>query len=61
MLESLTDKYTTAGTPHAGLLMHGAQHVPKNQRVDNCLIWGDYYYLEGLLRALGRWSKCPHF
>ncbi len=61
MLESLTDHYTTAGTPHAGLLLHGAQHVPVNQRMDNCLIWGDYYYFEGLLRALGKWSKCPHF
>jgi unsaturated chondroitin disaccharide hydrolase len=61
MLESLTDCYTTAGTPHAALLMHGAQHVPIGQRVDHCLIWGDYYYFEGLLRALGKWSKCPHF
>ncbi len=61
MLESLTNKYTTAGTPHAALLLHGAQHVPVKQRMDNCLICGDYYYLEGLLRALGKWSKCPHF
>lgn len=61
MLESLTDDYTTAGTPHAALLLHGAQHVPVQQRMDSCLIWGDYYYFEGLLRALGVWSQCPHF
>lgn len=61
MLESLTDKYTTDGTLHAALLLHGAQHVPVNQRIDSCLIWGDYYYFEGILRALGKWSKCPHF
>ncbi len=61
ILESLTDHYTTQGTPHAALLLHGAQHVPAGQRMDNCLIWGDYYYFEGLLRALGQWSKCPHF
>lgn len=61
ILESLTDNYTTKGTPHAGLLLHGAQHVPKDQRNDSCLIWGDYYYFEGLLRALGKWSACPHF
>jgi unsaturated chondroitin disaccharide hydrolase len=61
MLESLSDNYTTEGTCHAALLLHGAQHVPIGQRMDNCLIWGDYYYFEGLLRALGIWSKCPHF
>lgn len=61
ILESLTDRYTTIGTPHAALLLHGAQHVPVNQRMDSCLIWGDYYYFEGILRALGKWSKCPHF
>jgi len=61
ILESLTDNYTTEGTPHRALLLHACQHVPNNQRMDNSLIWGDYYYFEGILRALGEWSACPHF
>ncbi len=67
ILESLTDHYLTEGTPHQGILLHGAQFVPKvgrhdsNGRENNCLVWGDYYYLEGILRALGKWSACEHF
>ncbi len=67
MLESLTDHYLTKDTPHQGILLHGAQFVPSpgrhdwNGREDNCLVWGDYYYLEAILRALGKWSACRHF
>lgn len=67
MVESLTDNYLTRGTPHQGILLHGAQFVPdvdrhdKNGREDNCLVWGDYYYIEAVMRALGKWSAGKHF
>jgi unsaturated chondroitin disaccharide hydrolase len=51
ILEKLTTNYTTAATPHAeGLLLHGAGFV-KVGFADNMLPYGDYFYLEGLLRA----------
>jgi unsaturated chondroitin disaccharide hydrolase len=53
MLEKLTTEYTSAATPHAeGLLLHGAGFV-KADVADNMLPYGDYFYLEGLLRANG--------
>lgn len=61
MVESLTDNYLTKGTPHQGLLLHGCQDVPKGHRMDNCLVWGDFFYLEALMRALGKWSACKYF
>ena len=42
----------------AGILMHGCFHRPRGEGVDSaqtaaaavCLIWGDYYFLEGLIK-----------
>ena len=34
-----------------GLLLHGAGNVPAGQEVDVSLIYGDYYFVEALLRA----------
>jgi unsaturated chondroitin disaccharide hydrolase len=34
-----------------GILLHGAGHVPAGQEVDVSLVYGDYYFVEALLRA----------
>lgn len=52
ILNGLIDSYTTAGIAQAeGLLKHGAGNVPRGH-CDTMLPFGDYYYLEALLRAL---------
>jgi unsaturated chondroitin disaccharide hydrolase len=35
-----------------GILKHGIYHLPKGAGVDESVIWGDYYLLEGLRLAL---------
>ena len=48
-LGSLTDDYR-AGADSNGLLTDGAYNRPKGD-YDECTIWGDYFYTEGLVRA----------
>ena len=48
--------------PHRqGLLRHGAQHVPHGHTPDGYTIFGDYFFLEALLTAMGNrpdfWGK----
>jgi unsaturated chondroitin disaccharide hydrolase len=51
MLESLVSPaYLAAGTRNAGLLLHGVGHLPAEHEVDVGLVYGDYYFLEALLR-----------
>ena len=53
MMTSLAQGYTTRGLPQAeGLLLHGVYSMPGNRGVDECTIWGDYYYVESLFRLL---------
>ena len=40
------------GGHHSGLLLHGVYSKPDNRGVDECTIWGDYYYMEALFRLL---------
>ncbi len=57
ILSSLTDGYTTKDVPHSnGVLLHGLQHKPKGLGVDECCIWGDYYYFEALVRVVKDWK-----
>lgn len=54
ILHSLIASYTTAELPQAeGLLRHGAAHV-KHGMCDTMLPYGDYFFIEALLRATGR-------
>jgi len=48
-LGSLAADYTT-GEDSNGLLKAGAYH-PTDDDYDECTIWGDYFYVEGLVRA----------
>lgn len=50
---NLHDKYSTIGTSADGLLLHGVYVKDKGDGGlgdDECCIWGDYFYLEALMR-----------
>ncbi len=57
MLKSLIENYTTINHPESnGLLLHAVYSIPHNGGVDECNIWGDYYYMEALVRVLKDWE-----
>jgi unsaturated chondroitin disaccharide hydrolase len=39
------------------LLLHGVYHMPNGAGVDEACIWGDYFYLEALMRLRHVWSS----
>lgn len=54
-VESLIRNYSTHSAPHGdpqagGLLLHGSYSVRGGDSPDDYTIWGDYYYLEALMR-----------
>jgi unsaturated chondroitin disaccharide hydrolase len=52
-LGSLAASYTTEGTDSNGILDEGACRWP--DEVEQCTIWGDYFYVEGLIGATTDW------
>ncbi|HYC96125.1 MAG TPA: glycoside hydrolase family 88 protein, partial [Sphingomicrobium sp.] len=38
------------------LLLHGVYHMPNGAGVDEACIWGDYFYLEALMRLRHVWA-----
>lgn len=60
MMDSLAKNYTTKDLPQVdGLLLHGVYAMPHNRGVDECTIWGDYYYVEALCRLL--YGSCEYW
>ncbi|CAN7243878.1 glycoside hydrolase family 88 protein [Paenibacillus sp. LjRoot56] len=56
IVRSLTDSYTAAQEPSCtGVLLHAVYSVPQNMGVDECNLWGDYYYFEALVRLRRDW------
>ena len=54
---SLASSYTTKNLKEStGLLLHGVYSKPGKNGVDECTIWGDYFYLEALVRILKGWN-----
>ena len=49
ILESLWQTYTSRDTGEASLLLHGTRSKPHNL-MDHGLIYGDYYFVEALMR-----------
>lgn len=50
-MKALVELYSTMDLPDAeGLLKHGSYHVRGNRAPDDYMIWGDYFYLEALVR-----------
>lgn len=57
MVMTLADQYFAHdGVPGAGLLRHGVYHKPNGIGVDECCLWGDYFYLEALMRLRRIWE-----
>jgi len=57
MLKSLIDNYAVSSKDSSnGLLFHAVYSKPHNRGVDECCIWGDYYYMEALVRAYKDWE-----
>lgn len=53
MLNSLIENYTTKDLVNSnGLLKEAVYGRPKNNGVEECCIWGDYFYMEALMRVL---------
>ncbi|WP_424005386.1 glycoside hydrolase family 88 protein (plasmid) [Haloarcula salina] len=55
-LGSLAERYSTDRSESNGLLSDGA-YDPTDGDYDECCIWGDYFYVEGLVRATEHWSR----
>jgi unsaturated chondroitin disaccharide hydrolase len=56
MLVELDRAYLAPMTGSNGILAHGVYHWPNGVGVDECCIWGDYFYLEALMRLRGGWQ-----
>jgi len=52
ILNSLSKNYL-ANENEDGILKHGCFHKPAGIGVDECLIWGDYYFMEALMKIRG--------
>lgn len=60
IMTSLARDYTTKDAPQAdGLLLHGVYAKPDGIGIDECMIWGDYYYMEALFRLL--YGTCAYW
>lgn len=47
----LVEHYSTMNKPHAeGFIERGSYSVRSGNAPDDYMIWGDYYYLEALMR-----------
>jgi unsaturated chondroitin disaccharide hydrolase len=49
-MRSLITNYTPTNEAVQGFLEHGSYGVLGNSSPDDCMIWGDYFYLEALIR-----------
>lgn len=57
IIHSLTEHYlSTHDESCEGLLMHSVYHMPAGKGVDECCSWGDYFYLEALIRVRQCWK-----
>ena len=53
ILNSLCNNYLS-WEEEDGILKHGCFHKPGNMGVDESLIWGDYYFIEALMKMDGQ-------
>lgn len=50
MLRNLINNYTTVNEDSDGILMHGVYSWQHNKGIDECNLWGDYFFMEALMR-----------
>ena len=55
ILRSLHEAYLAPLEESNGVLAHGVYHMPNAVGVDESCIWGDYFYLEALMRLRRPW------
>jgi len=56
IVESLTDNYLAHDDEACeGLLKHSVYHMAGGRGVDQCCSWGDYFYLEAMIRLRQVW------
>lgn len=56
IVKSLYENYTTKDDVSNGVLKHAVYSIPHKNGVDECCIWGDYFYLEALIRLKSIWN-----
>lgn len=56
LIATLTKDYLTEDVNSNGILLHGTYSVPHGNGIDECCIWGDYYYMEALMRLSTIWN-----
>lgn len=57
MIRELSQRYlVNAQPPENGILRHAVYHMPNRIGVDECCIWGDYFYFEALVRLSRAWE-----
>lgn len=54
ILHSLYANYGAWELEEEGLILHGTSHFPEQKNVDVPLIYGDYYFAEGIARLTGQ-------
>ncbi len=47
-----TSQYMSRDANCEGILRHGVYHIHKNLGVDECVMWGEYFFVEALSKAL---------
>jgi unsaturated chondroitin disaccharide hydrolase len=53
IMKSLSENYTSISDANSnGILLHAVYGKPHNSGVDECNIWGDYFYMEALSQML---------
>ena len=58
ILHSLAKSYTTKDIPESnGLLLHAVYAKPDGKGIDECCIWGDYFFMEALMRVNSSWNS----
>ena len=64
MIKSLADGYAVKDPAMSnGLVLHGTYskkspfNTCRGEGVDECVSWGDYYYMEALMRLSRTWSS----
>lgn len=57
IIRSLAENYTAFGLENSnGILRHAVYNKPRDEGVDECNIWGDYFYFEALVRLVKDWK-----
>lgn len=56
IVKSLFENYTTEKDLSNGIIKHGVYAIPFHVGVDECCIWGDYFYVEALMRLRNVWN-----